>query len=95
MRSLKATSLAHFHLSLPLRCPFTCLGKGQQLGDSVAVEAAEFASAEAVVGGLGVRVVRDYAVVACLGGRVRCDDGTHVSSASACRHASGHRSLHF
>ena len=61
----------------------------------MAVEAAEFASAESVVGGLRVRVVGDDAVVASLGGLVRSNDRTNILAASARRHTCGHLSLQF
>ena len=56
-------------------------------GCSVAVETAELASAEPIVGRLGVSVVRDHAVVARLSRSVTRDHGALVCATGALWHA--------
>ena len=60
----------------------------------MAVEAAELTPIKSIVGGLGVSVVRDDAVVSCLWRLVRGDDGAHILAPVALWHASWHLSLH-
>ena len=60
----------------------------------MAVEAAELTPIKSIVGGLGVSVVRDDAVVSCLWRLVRGDDGANILAPSALWHASWYLSLH-
>ena len=54
---------------------------------SVAVETAELASVETVVGGLGMSIVGDHAVVTRLSWDMSCDDWALICATSALWHA--------
>ena len=60
----------------------------------MAVEAAELTPIKSIVGGLGVSIIRDDAVVSCLWRLVRGDHGAHILATVALWHASWHLSLH-
>ena len=60
----------------------------------MAVETAELASAEAIVGGFSMSVVCDHAVVASLSGSVTCNHGADVRATIALWHAARLLRLH-
>ena len=60
----------------------------------MAVETAELTPIKSIVGGLGVSIVRDDAVVSCLWRLMGGDHRAHILATGALWHASWHLSLH-